>query len=324
MAYEIGTTSDYVDLLDKLKIFVTSEAKMGSEKWESQVYNQNYDGQGNAELILKGPGTAGDDEIFIGLRTYHDATVGYYNWCCNGYTGYSAGLTFFTQPGSIFTDELKCPQLLLNNNTMKYWFVANGRRICGCVRVNTIYVPFYFGFILPYGTPNTLPYPLVVGGSAYYHTTKEYRKWSSVHTSHRGYMDPCSGDNIVDAKSSLRLFHGSWVFFGNVHGNEISSIYMSNNVWPGVYANSNQLGDSANLLMWYCEPNINGTYSMFPFILVATLANKNIFGEFQGVYAVFGGGVVSEDAITYSGKTHLVFQNCYHIESNNFWALLLE
>jgi hypothetical protein len=324
MSYEIGTANGYVDLLDKLKIFVTSEIKMGSEKWAVQIYNQNYDGQGNAELILKGPGTAGDDEIFVGLRTYHNATEGFYNWCCNGYTGYDADLTFFTQPGSIHSDITLCPQLLLSNSTMKYWFVANGRRICGCVRISTIYVPFYFGFVLPYGTPNTLPYPLVIGGSTYHQTNLAYLKWSSTNVSHRGYMDPYSDAGTVNARSSLKLFHGSWISFGNVSGSLIDQVYMNNNVWPGIYANSTFAGDSPNLLMWYCESNIDGSYSMFPLILVASLTNKNIFGEFQGVFAVFGDGIVSEDVITYDGKTYLVFQNCYHIGAHNYWALLLE
>jgi len=325
MSYEIGTANNYVDLLDKLKIFVTSQALMGSQKWAVQVYNQNYDGQGNAELILKGPGVSGSDEIFVGMRTYKDVTQGYYNWCCNGYTGYDAQLTFFTQPGSIYTSELKCPQLLLSNSTMKYWFAANGRRICGCIRISTIYVPFYFGFILPYGTPNTLPYPLVIGGSAYYHaSTPAYRKWTSTDLSHRGYMDPISDADTIDANSSLKLLHGSWISFGNVSGNPISNVRMKNNVWPGIYANSTLINDTPNLLMWYCETNIDGSYSMFPFILAATLADKNIFGEFQGVYAVFGDAIVSEDIITYGGKTYLVFQNCYHTDANSFWALLLE
>src|SRR5690606_14680768 len=53
----------------------------------------------NRQLILKGHGYTGAEEIFLGWRTYHDVGADYYNLLAGVFTGYVAGNTFDTQPG---------------------------------------------------------------------------------------------------------------------------------------------------------------------------------------------------------------------------------
>ena len=43
-----------------------------------------------SEVILKGVGNSGTEEIFVGIRSEYDAAAGWYNLFMNGYTGYDA------------------------------------------------------------------------------------------------------------------------------------------------------------------------------------------------------------------------------------------
>lgn len=306
---------------------------MGEEKWTVKKYATGLDipdGTDDTisdELILQAPGSEGADEIFVGIQTYYNLGDDYFNWTLNGYIGFIGDppTDFFAYPGSIHTDRTKCPQVLLDDGSMKYWFVANGRRVIGVMRIGTgIYEPFYLGLMLPYGVPTVIPYPLIVGGAAIYHTTTEARRFSTTNNCHRGYMDPY-GDGTASAnKSSLRFWNGAdWYNFRNYVG---LYPYSDNNVWPGIYSAYNSYGTKkANFLMQKCEPNIDGSFPMFPFILMTTKPSyKNIWGELQGVYAVFGEGVKSEDIISYEGKTYKVFKNCYLENAENYYALCLE
>lgn len=306
---------------------------MGTEKWTVKKYTTDsgtVDGDNiiSDELILEAPGLSGDDEIFVGIQTYYREVDEYFNWTLNGYTGYvSDPLTdFFDHPGTIWTDRTGCPQVLLDDDSMKYWFIANGRRIAGVMRIGTgVYEPFYLGLILPYGLPTIIPYPLVIGGAAVYNTIDiGGLRFSSTHNTHRGYMDPYANNTNFDDRSSLRFWNGTvWFNFRNYAG---AILQTDNNVWPGIYASSTNKAKKANFLMQKCEKNIDGSYPMFPLILITTKEdpNKNIFGELQGIFAVFGEGVKGEDVISYGGKTYKVFKNCYLENPENFYALCLE
>jgi len=301
---------------------------MGEEKW---TVKRDVDSGGEKELILMAPGSEGEveDEYYVGIQTFSGDYLGdpYYNWMLNGFTGYNAGQTFYEQPGSISTDWKDLPLVLLDVTACEYWFVANGRRVAGCIKTGTTYAPFYLGLLLPYGTPNTLPYPLAIGGSAAY-DTDAYLSSSNEWYNHRGFPDPYIYDAAYDARSSLKFLNGVWLSFGNHRGNDDrshqSNCKRTNNVWPGIYSNYWTNPYWPNEMMWSCEKNIDGSYPLFPLILMSSLPYKNIFGEFDGVFAVWGDRVITEDDITFEGKTYKVFQNCRRSYPQNFWALRLE
>lgn len=159
MAYEIG----YVDnigteglahwqMLLKIKTFAEANG------WTTLRYTNPTDGS-NRELILKGVGLGGTDQIFIGLRSYHDVGADYYNLSVAGFTGYVASNSFITQPGYL---ESGLPG---HNQRIDYWLVANAQRIAFGIKVGTpVYESAYVGKFLPYATPGQYPYPVVVGG----------------------------------------------------------------------------------------------------------------------------------------------------------------
>ena len=112
------------------------------------------------ELILKGVGFSGTDEIFVGFRTYHSVSADYYNLLAAGFTGYVAGNSFDTQPGA------RLSGVPAHNQRIDYWLTVNAQRIALAMKVGTpVYESAYVGKFLPYARPSQYPYPVVCAGA---------------------------------------------------------------------------------------------------------------------------------------------------------------
>lgn len=146
----VGTLAHYM-MLDKIRSFA-----LASGFWEVLRYDDTID---NRELILKGEGYSGTEEIFVGFRCYQNASADVYNMTVAGFTGYVAGNSFESQPGAIL---LGVPA---HNNRIDYWLTVNPQRIALAMKVGTpVYESAYAGKFLPYATPSQYPYPVFVGG----------------------------------------------------------------------------------------------------------------------------------------------------------------
>lgn len=176
MAWTSGTASDYLDLLTRLKAFVTEQMLPANERWQVMRWVPGPP----AELVLKGVGLAGTDEIYVAIQT--ETSSDYGNWKLRGYVTYNPGVAFDAQYNSSQTFYA-----LLTLSAMPYWFVANGRRIVVVVKTGTYYECVHLGLFLPYATPAQYPYPLVVGGS-YNGSTR----WSNAYT-YRNHLPRTAG-----------------------------------------------------------------------------------------------------------------------------------
>ena len=337
MAYEIGTASDYLDLLDRLRLFATDSARaidsagMGIDEldpmapddvWTVKRWDTDWDGDGGYELILAGPGVTGTDNLYVGIQTYYNASTGYYNWALAGMTGYADGFDWLQQPGVRNNAISYLPQVLLNDASMKYWFVGNGRRIAGVAKVaGTYYATFYLGYFLPYGTPQEYPYPLMIGGSAAYISTA--LKYSSTYASNSGWMD---GMQDNSTQTALILYDGEWVQIGNhdATGTAYSDVYYAKNTntWPYYYGGQSGLSYFANTLQHFGDISPGNVVALWPIMMYAVAVNKNVYGEAQGFYAVLCDDVVTEDTVTIDGKTYIIFQN--GSRTNCYFAMLKE
>ena len=154
MGYAIGTLAKgggddcHYQLLGVLKTLAEANG------WTTLRYvNTGTD----RELILKGVGLSGTEEIFIGWKTYQSVGADYYNLNCATFVGYVAGNTFETQPGGKYSG---CPT---HNNAITYFITANAQRIAFCLKVGTpVYVHCYAGKLFPYARPGEYPSPLVI------------------------------------------------------------------------------------------------------------------------------------------------------------------
>ena len=166
MAWTSGTATDYLDLLARLKQFVTTDMLPANERWQVMRWVPGPP----AELVLKGVGLAGMDEIYVAIQS--EVGVDYGNWKMRGYVGFN--------PAVNFDSQYNCSGVFyscLMSTVMPYWIVANGRRIVMVAKTGNYYEMMHLGLFLPYATPGQYPYPLLVGGSI-----NSSNRWSSLPT----------------------------------------------------------------------------------------------------------------------------------------------
>mgnify|MGYP000967015348 CR=1 FL=1 len=113
MAWTSGTASDYLDLLTRLKAFVTEQMLPANERWQVMRWVPGPP----AELVLKGVGLAGTDEIYVAIQT--ETSSDYGNWKLRGYVTYNPGVAFDAQYNSSQTFYA-----LLTLSAMPYWFAT--------------------------------------------------------------------------------------------------------------------------------------------------------------------------------------------------------
>ena len=159
MAWETGTASSQDDLMDKLLLFLTTDSTLVAASQEWTVLSDTTDT--DRLVYLEGQGLSATDEIFVNINQYFWDATGAYNWDIRGTTGYDSGFSRDLQPGT--SDSIYF--CLSNLSGMTYWFVANGRRFIVIVKIGTVYVSLYAGFLYPYATPSEYPYPLCIGAS---------------------------------------------------------------------------------------------------------------------------------------------------------------
>lgn len=156
MAYEIGYVDGSGGVLAHYKMLLKIKTLAEANGWTVLRYD---DVSANRELILKGPGMSGLEEIFVGFRTYQDVGADYYNMLAATFIGYVSGNTFDTQPG------IRMSGVPAHNNRIDYWLTLNGQRIVLAMKVGTpVYESAYVGKFLPYAIPTQFPYPVINAG----------------------------------------------------------------------------------------------------------------------------------------------------------------
>jgi len=166
MAYEIATATSagagglaHYDLLDRIANFATTNAALvaAGQQWQILRYNTSI---ANRELILKGPGLSGTDQIFVGIRTYQNASADYYNLSVATFKGYVDANPFQNQPGA--SQICGVPA---HNLTIGYWLRVTGQSINCALKVGTpVYECFQVGRMFQLDTPGQYPQPLIAAG----------------------------------------------------------------------------------------------------------------------------------------------------------------
>ena len=146
-----GGTLAHYKMLQKIR-----DVAVASGFWTVMRYDTS---KVDRELILKGQGYSGTEEIYVGVRTYQNASADYYNLCVATFTGYVPSNTFDTQPSA------RLSGVPAHNQRIDYWLTVNPQRIACCMKVGTpVYEHFYIGKFFPYARPSQYPYPVICGG----------------------------------------------------------------------------------------------------------------------------------------------------------------
>lgn len=246
MAWEIGTADQtgttgvaHKEMLLKIQALAVLNG------WTTLRYDtSNPDSH---ELILKGEGLSGTEEIFIGVRTYENVSADYYNLAVAGFTGYVPSNTWSTQPGF---RESGVPA---HNQSIDYWLIVNAQRIAFGLKVGTpVYESAYVGKIFPYATPSQFPYPLAVIGMLNGASATRYSDTN--HT--MGFK----GNRV---NCALRWMDGTY---------KQPLMYPQNNSWVSGNSTSN------------VQEALRDTGDAYPILpMVMCEAVPNVFGELDGI-----------------------------------------
>ena len=241
----------------------------------------------NHELIMRAPGLTGLEEIYIGLRTYHNVGADYYNLLAGVFTGYVPGNTFDTQPGAALAG------VPAHNNRIDYWLSMNGQRIACGMKVGTpVFEHFYLGKFLPYSRPSQYPYPVVCGGML---VGAAATRFSEV--THDFYLRGNS------ARGQLRT-PGGWI---DMHCYPWGNAFLT-----GTSASSTQL-------------QARDTETEYPLLPVELHDNSaNLYGQLDGIYHVSGFNNAVENTLVIGGVTYVVMQSVARTGHADYYAMRLD
>lgn len=246
----------------------------------------------NRELILKGSGLSGAEEIFVGFRTYQDAGNDYYNLVAAVFTGYVAGNTFDTQPGAGLSG------VPAHNNRIDYWLSVNKQRIALAMKVGTpVYMSAYVGKFLPYGTPGQYPYPVICAGMLNGISATRFSD-PAISMPYKGYRynSPQNYNNLY-----MRFIDGTW---------RSPLAYP----WSG---DPNWIGAPGG---W----TLRDTGGNYPLVPVVLRDDANLFGELDGIFFISGFNNAVENTTVVDGVTHVVIEDAYRTGFIDYYALRLD
>jgi hypothetical protein len=249
----------------------------------------DFDLDTEAELILKGPGANGTDDVYIGFRTYTDSANGQYGLYCEGYTGYEAAQTFWLQPGSLHVASPSYRPLLrlTNNNTFSYWLYISGRSIAVVARPNMRYEVGYSGLYYSNDSPQSPstgnPYPLYVGAAS---LSKDISENPGA-----CFVNGHAGESFANAY----LKYTSWISMGD---HPATGKFV---VWPwNVQYDDSDLTEISPIL----KPD---ELSLYDLMAASLVTEGKVFGQLEGIYFIPPFGVSAEDTVTVGADTYDVF-----------------
>lgn len=259
----------------------------------------------NHELILRGPGFSGIDQIFVGFRCYQDAGADYYNLVVAGFTGYVAGNSFDTQPGAMLSG------VPAHNNRIDYWLTLNAQRIVLAMKVGTpVYESCYVGKMLPYATPGQYPYPLVCAGML--------SGIPAIRFSDATHSMPFKGAAPSGtARPGMRL-------------RTVAGIWIQPWCWPwglGCIAGISGSGNDRTLR------DTDGRYPLMPVVLHDNAAQAgtqfptvqgNVYGELDGVYFISGFNNAVENTLVIDAINYVVIQDAGRTGFTDYFAMRLD
>ncbi|HFL2847402.1 TPA: hypothetical protein ACGWUE_000718 [Pseudomonas aeruginosa] len=284
MPHQIGFVDNSGGVLAHYKMLETIRDFASANGWTVLRYDTV---PANRELILKGVGYTGEEEIFVGFRTYQNVAADYYNLLAGVFTGYVPGNTFDTQPGA------RLSGVPAHNNRIDYWLTLNPQRIALAMKVGTpVYESCYVGKCLPYGRPSQYPYPVVCGGML--SGAAEARFSDTVHS---GYFKGAT------AAMALR----------------------SNDNWlqPRCYpwGNTYIAGTGGSVSQTNLR-DTGGNYQLLPVELHDKTAN--LWGALDGIYYISGFDNAVENTLNIGGVDYVVIQDVWRTGHTDYYALRMD
>ncbi len=291
MAYIASSASNFQDLIDKVKVNLTSNG------W---VNLQDSVVSSSRELYFKNSIT----NVIIGFKEVSNSTD-YFNLLLNSCNSYSNSLDFFNQIGSIphFPNNTASsgnamPVLSLINTPMNYWAFIDNDRLILVVKCNTSYNSCYLGRFEQLGSPNQYPKPIFIGGNA---TNSTMLNSSTASTNECFCFENSEKKNNGGAR--FRKYDGTWLSLANGSSN-------LEDTFGAIYP-TYQLG----ILNSYTT---DLTYDVEPLILYT---DTSAAGELKNIFWLNGRGLSAESEIIIDGENYIIFPNIFRTTNKDFYCI---
>ena len=316
MAFTTGSATDYHDLLNKLRLWLT-----GTAGWTQMLWTAPGSMTANAVLAVRAPGGGAGRRPVCWFSSFSSAVAPYYTWQIRVAGEYDAVAPITGQP------EVSPPTYLsLMNTAITYWFYANDRRVIIVAKIGTAYVSAYAGFFLPFALPNEWERPFYVSANS---PTVSMPPSSSL-VENSFIADPGYLTSYFITRDHIWREVGNRVTGAGSDGGGYAATTGRACLWPkkvspgsGYVAGS---GGSVNLNMFTnLRPNNIGEMPMFQCHIHDQEANSlfgAVYGALDGVFAIPGSGRVTEQQITQGAQNFRVFQNVTRSSLNHFMAIM--
>jgi hypothetical protein len=321
MAVETGTASDGADLYSKLVSFLTTNTDLVAA---GQEWSEVWSGAGSysTDKVLRGPGLAGTDSVYVGMRYTANVATEAYAIRLVGMTGYLASATQFNEHINVTPDYVR---MFLDANPMTYWFVANGRRFIVVAKIGTVYETLYGGLILPYALPTAYPLPLFIGGSAGPEDSDGPANWRSVSDAHCFFAEPYYSSS-VEASAWMLSPEGTWLRVADTGTATSCAVYPgyigSNGEYFGTDTNNAYL--APQFVLYALMEGYGGDRALWPCAVLNNVGQGQTYGLLDGVNRCQGYGNAAENIITVSSVDHLVVPNVFRSSFRNYMTVALE
>jgi len=283
MPHKIGYVDNSDGTLAHYKMLETIHDFAAANGWQVLRYDTASE---NRQLILKGSGYTGAEEIFVGFRTYQNAAADYYNLLAGVFTGYVAANSFDTQPGVMLSG------VPAHNLRIEYWLTLNPQRITLAMKVGTpVYEHAYVGKMLPYARPSQYPYPVVCGGAL---TGAEAKRFSD--TEHASYFR--------GGRANMRL--------------------RLNDGWAQPYCypwSDAMIAGGGSSVSSRSMRDTNGVHLLLP---VELHGSANVYGALDGIHYISGFNNTVESTLTIDGHGYVVMQDVWRTSHNAYYAMRLD
>lgn len=328
MAYQIGTATNYADLLAKLRTFLTTNATLVAADQAWTVIGGEASGTpADMQYIsFKGTGLDEADEIFASVRLRATPASNFYNWEMYGHASYNPSSPGVDQPGN----HQAPVSMLLANNTIAYWFFANGRHFKVVTRISGRYDACYLGLMLPDHTPLDWSLPLFVGGSSRMITDGGATDDTWRHTN---FWQPNS-TSYSDSPSTAYLLNpgGVWrsvrnnVYQGESESATYNGAMISPNngtLWPRNLRRN--LDDSAWVnRITLCQIGNGAGVNSGGAVESDAPDGGNWYGSLDGVFYTPAFGASAEEIVTIDSVDYILFPNIARTGDGMFAAFALE
>lgn len=259
---------------------------------------------GGNELILNGPGRSGAEAVYVGIKAYEDIVDDYFNWELRGYQGYIDIDNFDSQPNTS-----RAAYLPLWNSSIPYWLSVNGDRIVMVAKISTVYELLHLGRVLPYGTPDQIPYPVVIAGG----TGVSATRWSGTDTPHSNLTYASGGSNDQSSSLFCGVDNAWYAIRTGISSGGVGF------VTPYIFNAANTTQSKLDFI----DVNPDGSYTLEPLRLIQVDPQPNTIGEFDGIAFVTGQDNAAENIITVDSVDWLVVPNIYKSSRADYCAVKL-